>query len=149
MSSTLIGFLWAVVSALCLGVGTFLYKISTRSLSPSDTTFYYYWCSALLATVVWLLSADRVAPIERGHLVWPALMAVFLCASVWTFSSAVQTIDISVASTIRGLSFIPAAVLGLIVYGERLTPKAILAILLMAGAVFLLGSDLVEQGEKG
>jgi len=105
MSAALIGILWAGISALCLGVGTFLYRISSRTLGASDTTFYYYCFSVVLATAVWLLSAERSETLDKSQLIWPALMALFLCASVWTFSSAVQTIDLSVASTIRGVSF--------------------------------------------
>jgi drug/metabolite transporter (DMT)-like permease len=145
MSPTLVGISWAASSALCLGVGTFLYKISTRSLGASDTTFFYYCFSVALATVVWLFSAERSASLDKSQLVWPFLMAFFLCASVWTFSSAVQLIDISVASTVRGLSFVPAVVLGVVVYGERLTPRTVAAIVLVVAAVFLLGIDASEK----
>jgi drug/metabolite transporter (DMT)-like permease len=101
MSAALIGILWAVISALCLGVGTLLYRISSRTLGASGTTFYYYYyCfSVVLATAVWLLSAERSEILDKSQLIWPALMALFLCGSVLTFSSAVQTIDLSVAST--------------------------------------------------
>lgn len=144
MTPTLVGFLWAVVSALCLGIGTFLYKISSQSLGASNTTFFYYLFSIVLATVVWIVTPGKEA-IQKGALLWPALMAVFLCASVWTFSSAVRTIDMSVASTVRGLSFIPAIILALVLYGEKLTPKSIAAIVLVLCAILLLGYDSARK----
>lgn len=145
MSPTLVGMSWAVASALCLGVGTFLYKMSSRSLGASDTTFFYYCFSVGLATIMWLFSAERTTALDKSQLVWPALMAFFLCASVWTFSSAVQSIDISIASTVRGLSFVPAVVLGVMMYGERLTPRTVVAIVLVVAAVLLLGIDASEK----
>jgi|688.fasta_scaffold600023_2 uncharacterized membrane protein len=143
MSPALSGFLWAVVSALCLGIGTFLYKISSRSLGPSHTTFFYYLFSILLASVVWFLTPAKQA-VDKSALLWPALMALFLCASVWTFSSAVRTIDISVASTVRGLSFVPAIILAFLLYGEKLTLKTVAAIILVTLAVVLLGLDTTK-----
>lgn len=147
MAAGLIGMLWAVLSAICLGFGTFLYRISSRTLGASDTTFYYYCFSVVLATTVWLLSAERSETLDKSQLIWPALMAVFICASVWTFSSAVQTIDLSVASTIRGVSFIPAVLLGIFFYGERLTPRTIVAIGLVAVAVVLVGTDATNKAQ--
>lgn len=79
--------------------------------------------------------------VNKAALAWPALMAFFLCASVWTFSSAVRTIDMSTASTIRALSFIPAVILAMTLYGERPGPKTIVAIFLIIGAVVLLGFE--------
>jgi drug/metabolite transporter (DMT)-like permease len=146
MSPTLIGVIWAIVSALCLGIGTFLYKISSSHLGASNTTFFYYLFSVVLASAVWFMTPER-EPVEKANLIWPALMALFLCASVWTFSSAVQTIDISVASTIRGVSFVPAVLLAVTFYGERLTPKTSIALLLMLGAVVLLGFDDAKRAE--
>jgi multidrug transporter EmrE-like cation transporter len=144
MSPALVGFLWAIVSALCLGTGTFLYKISSRSLGASNTTFFYYLFSIVIATAIWICTPGKEA-VEKHTLVWPALMALFLCASVWTFSSAVRTIDMSVASTVRGLSFIPAVILALVLYGEKLTPKSIAAIVLVLCAILLLGFDTVKK----
>lgn len=147
MSATFTGILLAVISALCLGVGTFLYKISSQSLGVSNTTFFYYLFSVILASAVWLLSPGREV-FNRSALIWPGLMAVFLCASVWTFSGAVKTIDVSVASTIRGLSFIPAVTLAFFLYGERLTPKTIAAIILVCIAVVLLGFDARTRSDS-
>jgi drug/metabolite transporter (DMT)-like permease len=138
------GFTWAVVSALCLGIGTFLYKTSGKHLSPSNVTFFYYLFSLLLAFVVWIFTPER-GHVERAALVWPALMALFLSASVWAFSSATRTIDMSAASTIRGLSFIPTVLLSIAVYHERPSIKVMIAMGLVVAAVFLLGWDTAEK----
>jgi len=146
MTPALTGFIWAIISALCLGVGTFLYKVSARSLGASNTTFYYYLFSVVLATVVWFITPGKV-DVNKQDLIWPALMAFFISASVWTFSSAVTTIDLSVASTVRALSFIPAIVLAFLLYDETISTKNIIAIILIIIAMFLLGIDAANRPE--
>jgi len=148
MNPSLLGLGWAIVSALCLGIGTFFYKVSGRHLSASNTTFFYYLFSLVLAFSVWVFTPDR-GEVQRSALVWPALMALFLCASVWTFSSATRAIDMSVASTVRGLSFIPAVFLSMLVFHERPSLKTLIAMLLVAVAVVLLGWDASEHSAAG
>jgi multidrug transporter EmrE-like cation transporter len=72
-------------------------------------------------------------------------MALFLCASVWTFSSATRAIDMSAASTVRGLSFIPTVILSVVVFHERPSLKTLVAMLLVVAAVLLLGWDASER----
>lgn len=146
ITPSLVGFTWAIVSALCLGVGTFFYKISGRYLSASDTTFFYYLFSTILAFFAWLFASER-GEVERSALVWPALMAVFLCLSVWSFSSATRILDMSAASTIRGLSFLPTVLLSVVVLHERPSLKTCMAMVLIALAVLLLGWDASAHHE--
>lgn len=143
----LLGFGLAIVSAVCLGIGTFIYKLSGRNLSPSNTTFFYYLFSFLLAFVVWLATPNR-GEITKNSLLWPALMALFLCASVWTFSSATRVLDMSTASTVRGLSFLPTVLLSMVIFQERPSAKSVIAMMLVAVAVILLGWDAAEVSEN-
>jgi drug/metabolite transporter (DMT)-like permease len=147
ITPSVIGLGWAVLSALSLGVGTFLYKVSGKQLSASNTTFFYYLFSVIIAFFVWVSTPDR-GEVERSALVWPALMALFLCASVWTFSSATRVIDMSAASTVRGLSFIPTVLLSVAIFQERPTIKSIIAMSLVATAVVLLGWDASERHQE-
>jgi drug/metabolite transporter (DMT)-like permease len=144
MTPSMVGLGWAILSAVCLGIGTFLYKVSGKHLSPSNTTFFYYLFSLVLASFVWVFTSDR-GEVQRSSLVWPALMAFFLSASVWTFSSAARSMDMSAASTVRGLSFIPTVILSVIVFQERPSPKTLIAMTLVAAAVLLLGWDASEH----
>jgi len=124
----------------------FFYKISGRYLSASDTTFFYYLFSTILAFFAWLFASER-GEVERSALVWPALMAVFLCLSVWSFSSATRILDMSAASTIRGLSFLPTVLLSVVVLHERPSLKTCMAMVLIALAVLLLGWDASAHHE--
>ena len=144
LTPSAIGLGWAILSAICLGTGTFFYKISGRHLSPSNTTFFYYLFSLALAFFVWISTPER-GEVSRSALVWPALMALFLCGSVWTFSSATRAIDMSAASTVRGLSFIPTVLLSMAIFHERPSSKTFIAMGLVAAAVVLLGWDAAGQ----
>ena len=144
MSSSFIGFFWATISALCLGAGTFLYKISSKSIGAVNTTFYYYLFSIVIAFGLWIATPNKET-FEKSALIWPALMAVLLCASVLTFSTSVKSIDMTVASTIRGLSLIPSVVLAFYLYGEKLNFRTSLAIILVICSVILLGWDSLQK----
>jgi drug/metabolite transporter (DMT)-like permease len=144
LTPPVVGLGWAILSALCLGIGTFFYKFSGRHMSPSNTTFFYYLFSFCLGFFVWTLTPDR-GHVNRSALIWPALMALFLWASVWTFSSATLAIDMSVASTVRGLSFIPTVLLSVVVFHERPSLKTFIAMGLVGAAVLLLGWDTSER----
>ena len=143
LTPAIIGLGWAIISALCLGTGAFFYKISGKYLTPSNTTFFYYLFSLVIAFIVWIFTPDR-GSVSRSALIWPALMAWFLCASVWTFSSATRLVDMSTASTVRGLSFIPTVLLSMAIFHERPSTKTFIAMILVAAAVLLLGLDAAE-----
>jgi len=72
-------------------------------------------------------------------------MALFLCGSVWTFSSATRAIDMSAASTVRGLSFTPTVLLSMAVFHERPSVKTFVAMGLVMAAVLLLGWDAADH----
>lgn len=72
-------------------------------------------------------------------------MAVFLCASVWTFSYSLKTLEISTASTIRGLSFLSTIALAVVFYKEQISTKDCVAIALAIGAVVVFGLDLSKS----
>jgi drug/metabolite transporter (DMT)-like permease len=122
-------------------------------MSPITTTFFYYLFSLVIAGVVWILFRER-APIPRGALVWPALIAVFLFVSVLSFNIAVQTMSVSAGATIRSLSFIITILLGVVVSQEKLSAKDYVAVGLAVSAVVLFGysgtaSSEAERASQG
>ena len=135
-----LGFIFAVVSMLTLGIANFYYKKSTQLLGPVNTTFYYYLFSFLIATTVWLAFRERGFSLKSSYqdLVWPLIIAVFLFASVLSFNYSVKYINVSVGSTIRSMSFLVTIVLALLVYKESFAVKDYIAtvLALAAGALF-------------
>jgi drug/metabolite transporter (DMT)-like permease len=132
------GLLFSLASMLTLGVSNYLYKRSTDVLGPTNTTFFYYLFSSIIAIVVWLLFRERV-PITAASLFWPALLAAFLFTSVWTFNYAVKFMDVSVASTIRSLSFTITILLAIYFSHEHLTTKDWIAVAFAVIALVFFG----------
>ena len=138
-----LGFIFAVVSMLTLGIANFYYKKSTQLLGPVNTTFYYYLFSFLIATTVWLALRERGFSSKPSYqdLVWPLIIAVFLFASVLSFNFSVKYINVSVGSTIRSMSFLVTIVLALLVYKESFAVKDYIATVLALAAVVLFAYD--------
>jgi len=138
-----LGFTFATVSMVTLGVANFYYKKSTQVLGPVNTTFYYYLFSFAIALCVWLAFRERDFSLKSSYegLVWPLIIAVFLFASVLSFNYSVKYINISVGSTIRSMSFLVTVVLAFFVYKETFTIKDYVAIFLALFAVVLFAYD--------
>ena len=138
MNSHATGIFFALISAVTLGISNSLYKQSSEVLSPISTTFYYYLFRAILGATVWLLWGDSKA-VQPSHLVWPALIAVFLFISVLSFNFAIMNMTVSMGATIRALSFIVTVVIGVVWYRDGLGWPQMLAVVFSIGAILLAG----------
>ena len=145
MSSPTLGVLLAVASAVALGISNSLYKHSSEVLSPISTTFYYYLFSAILATIVWAMYGDS-KPVTPANLVWPALIAVFLFASVLSFNFAIMHLSVSMGATIRALSFVVTVLIGVAWYRDQIGWQHGLAIVFSLAAVVLAGIGSASRG---
>ena len=138
-----LGFIFATVSMVTLGVANFYYKKSTQVLGPVNTTFYYYLFSFVIALTVWLAFREREFRLKTDYqgLIWPLIIAVSLFTSVLSFNYSVKYIDVSVGSTIRSMSFLVTIGLAFLIYKETFAVKDYIAIVLALAAVTLLAYD--------
>ncbi len=139
MKASYEGLLFSLASMITMGISSYLYKRSTEVLGATNTTFFYYLFSGIIALFVWLLFREK-QPITSTDLFYPAILAVFLFSSVWTFNYALQFMDVSVATTIRSLGFVVTILLAIFISHEQLSTKDWLAVVLAVIAVSLLGS---------
>jgi drug/metabolite transporter (DMT)-like permease len=139
------GLLFAVGSMIFMGISSFLYKRSTDAIGATNTTFYYYLFSIVIATLVWLIFREKQA-FSKSLLLWPFLIAVFLFLSVWFFNLSLRHIEISTAATIRGLFFIITTVLAVTIAKEQPSPMSMVAMGFAVIAVALLGFDASSKG---
>ena len=139
MKASYEGLLFSLASMITMGISNYLYKRSTEVLGATNTTFFYYLFSGIIALFVWLLFREK-QPITSTDLFYPAILAVFLFSSVWTFNYALQFMDVSVATTIRSLGFVVTILLAIFISHEQLSTKDWLAVVLAVIAVSLLGS---------
>ena len=134
------GFLFAIASMVFLGASTFFYKKSSDAFGPTNSTFYYYLYSLILASILWLFFRER-EPIAQNAHIWSILLSITLFLSVWSFNFAVKSLDLSVASTIRSLFFLVPVLVAPFIFGERLSPREIVAVLFAVVAVVLFGTQ--------
>jgi drug/metabolite transporter (DMT)-like permease len=140
MPASLQGMTFALFSMITLGVSTYLYKRSTAVIGPTNTTFFYYLFSLVIAVGVWSVFGEKQT-FEKTALLWPALLAAFLFTSVWAFNHAVSVIDVSVAATLRSLSFLVTIVLAVAISRESLSPRDWVAVALAVTAIVLFGTN--------
>lgn len=136
MQSQTYGISLVIFSAITLGISNSLYKHSSEVLSPVTTTFYYYVFSAILATAVWIYSGETKV-INNRDLIWPALIAVFLFASVLSFNFAIMHLSISMGATIRAFSFLVTALIGIFFYKDSLSWQQVLAVIFSIASIIL------------
>lgn len=129
----------ALASMVTLGISNYLYKRSTDALGPVNATFFYYLFSLLPATLGWLALGEKER-ISAAGLAWPALLAIVLFTSVWTFNQAVARIDVSVASTIRSLNFVVTIGLAILLSQEKLTLRDWIAVAFATAAILLFST---------
>jgi drug/metabolite transporter (DMT)-like permease len=140
MPASLSGLFFSLLSMVTLGVSTYLYKRSTAAIGPTNTTFFYYLFSLVIAVIIWLAFGEKQT-YEKTALLWPALLAAFLFTSVWAFNYAVNVIDVSIAATIRSLSFLVTIVLAVGISHESMSPKDWVAAGLAVVAIVLFGAN--------
>ena len=107
------GLAFAIASMFFMGVSAFLYKRSTDALGATNTTFFYYLFSVVIASGVWLMFREK-EPFTPSALIWPFIIAICLFLSVWFFNLSLLNLQVSAASTIRALFFIITAALAFV-----------------------------------
>jgi drug/metabolite transporter (DMT)-like permease len=134
------GIISAIISMIFAGISAYLYKRCSPLLGPTNTTFFYYLSGFVIASIVWVVAREKT-PIVRGDLVWPFFTALSLFISIWTFNYSLQTTNVSIASPIRGMSFVVTAFLAVWISSEKLYLKDYLAmaLALISIIVFSIG----------
>ena len=131
---------FAIASMLFMGISTFLYKRSTDALGATNTTFFYYLFSIVIATGVWIMFREK-EPFSPTALIWPFIIAICLFLSVWFFNLSLLNLQVSAASTIRALFFIVTVVLAVVFAKEQPGALGMAGIGLAIIAVILIGID--------
>ncbi|WP_156819990.1 EamA family transporter [Synechococcus sp. PCC 7336] len=132
----------AILAMVTLGIGNFIFKISTDTIGPIYTTLFYYVFGTFIGMSFWWFSEQKSAfqiSTQWSGLIWPALAALSIALSVLSFSTALKSLPVSLASTILNLSFIVTTILGLMILKESLSLKDIVAILLAVTSIVIFG----------
>lgn len=134
------GYLLLISSSLSLGISSIFFYKSTNSLGAVTTTLWYYLFGFIISLVIYFISKKEINT-NYKHLVWPMLTAIFLTISVYTYNISLKTINVSVASTIRSLSFVFTIIIAVVFTGEVIDSKQLIGGVLTVIGVILMSNS--------
>ena len=130
-------YLFLIGSMVCLGVSTIFFEKSTLSIGAYNTTLLYYISGTVLSLLLFFFV--KKTPIAAiSDLKWVFLASVFLFSSVYLFTLSLQKIDVSIAATVRALSFIVPVLVSFYFSSESISPKQVVGILMGVVAIICM-----------
>jgi drug/metabolite transporter, DME family len=133
-----IGILLALVAGLSYASYALGIKMLLPGRSAEDVTAVVFCLGALfLSPVLFMADLQWLAEVN-GWLMMLHLGLLATALSYWLFASGLATVPASTAVTLTLAEPLTAAVLGVLVVGERLTPTSALGLLLVLSALLLL-----------
>ena len=133
-----IGILLALVAGLSYASYALGIKMLLPGRSAEDVTAVVFCLGALfLSPVLFMADLQWLAEVN-GWLMMLHLGLLATALSYWLFASGLATVPASTAVTLTLAEPLTAAVLGVLVVGERLTPASAFGLLLVLSALLLL-----------
>lgn len=130
-------YVFLIGSMVCLGISTLFFEKSTHTIGALNTTLWYYILGTLFAVTLYFFS--KKTPIsDVNNLKWVFLVTFFLFSSVYLFTLSLQKIDVSIAATIRALSFVVTILISFYFSHNAINFKQVIGILLGIGAIVCL-----------
>jgi len=136
---------WGILLALGAGASYASYTMAIKGLLPGrtpDAVMAVVFCIGALLLSPLLVTSDLhwiAAP--RGIAVVLYLGVVVTALSYWLFARGLRSVPVATAVTLSLAEPLTAALLGIVILGERLSPIALAGIpLLFAGLAVLTGS---------
>lgn len=140
------GYLFACLAMLAFGMLGILSKLSDRrNCSPLATTVSLFAVSTAITGLAILLGkkASFAAP---GSVIGVALgFGIVTVLSSWVFLYGIRFGKITTSWVIINLSAIVPALASTLIYGEKVSPKRLVLLLLVIGAVLLLWKDMRDE----
>jgi S-adenosylmethionine uptake transporter len=124
-----LGAMAAIGSAICYAWNIVLMRQQALVAGPPEIAFY----QSVVVTAVLALAAPWLAAWPTGQ--WPAILsaALLTVASLFLLSWAYARAEASYLAPTEYTAFVWAAILGFLVFGERVSPWT------LAGAAFIIG----------
>jgi uncharacterized membrane protein len=129
----------ALAAAACWGVWALFVKLATRSVEPVTALVISYFAAVGVAIPV-IASSGVSFEFDRMDFVFAIAGGFATGIGSLLYYRALDIGDSGVISTIVGLYFVVAAVLGILLLGEPVTGQKIMGLILGATAIFLLSS---------
>ena len=130
-------YLFLIGSMVCLGVSTIFFEKNTLSIGAYNTTLLYYISGTVFSLLLFFF-VKKTPILAISDLKWVFLASVFLFSSVYLFTLSLQKIDVSIAATVRALSFIVPVLVSFYFSSESISPKQVVGILMGVVAIICM-----------
>jgi uncharacterized membrane protein len=126
----------AIVAMLGYGVTSIIYKIAGKDIDSVSMTFFTSVFIALFTFIIWYFSKDKHIT-SKG--IWYAGISGLIAAVAFVaFITSIQGGKVSIASTLRSLSFLVTSVIAICFLAEKVSFSKIIGIVLAGIATILL-----------
>jgi uncharacterized membrane protein len=128
--------LMAIVAMLGYGITSIIYKLAAKSIDPVSLTFFTSVFIAIFTFVIWFFTKDKHIT-SKG--IWYAGISGLIAAVAFVaFITSIQGGKVSIASTLRSLSFLVTSIIAIYFLAEKVSLLKLLGIILAGLAAILL-----------
>lgn len=128
--------LLAIAAMLGYGVTSVIYKIAGKDIDPVSLTFITSVVMALTTFIFWLFIKQKHITLRGTE--YATIAGVIAGFAFIAFIISINLGKVSIASTLRGLSFLVTAVIAILFLSEKITFMQAMGIALAAVSIILL-----------
>ena len=142
-STLTLGIFFGIISLFSWGVGDYIIALVVRRIGNIASSFWTHLFS-LAVTVAFMLLAQVPSTIDPLGILISLVASVLLVVGALAFFKGFEVGKISLVSPISsGYSIIPVA-FAILVFGEKISPVQLLAILIIIVGTLLAATDIAE-----
>ena len=148
---SVVGTIWVMISALSYAIYIVAINKSSLAKVPTLTATFYILLFGVLLFAVRLLSKGYIdIPSPHNVFLWLALLGLAVFPTVVSFvctTSAIHNIGSTKTAILGALEPVTAVLIGICVFGEELTPRSLIGLIMIIGAVTVVVSG-PKMGER-
>ena len=148
---SLVGTIWVMISALSYAIYIVAINKSSLAKVPTLTATFYILLFGVLLFAARLLSKGNIdVPSAQNGFLWLALLGLAVFPTVVSFvctTSAIHNIGSTKTAILGALEPVTAVLIGICVFGEELTPRSLIGLIMIIGAVTVIVSG-PKMGER-
>ena len=148
---SVVGTIWVMISALSYAIYIVAINKSSLAKVPTLTATFYILLFGVLLFAARLLSKGNIdVPSAQNGFLWLALLGLAVFPTVVSFvctTSAIHNIGSTNTAILGALEPVTAVLIGICVFGEELTPRSLIGLIMIIGAVTVIVSG-PKMGER-
>jgi transporter family protein len=126
----------AIAAMFGYGITAVIYKIASKSIDSVSLTLFTSALMTVTIFIFWLLTKQKHITLKGFE--YAGIAGIIAGLSFIAFITSIQLGKVSVASTLRGLSFLVTAIIAILFLAEKLTLAKALGVGFAAIAIILL-----------